>query len=283
MAIALLDFTQNVLRVAKQALGNRAGRPASGGLPREAHIVAHCIRKEESHTFTELVDRLGLMPKLCDLLGLHQDALPDPTTFYHSLDRYAMYVWRALLRRSAQQLRQSGQVALDSTFFERKQASQYYLQRSGRSVKTIKATTLTDTESLAVLDVHCCIEREHDTKAGPRVVRRNADDLRAVLADNGFQDWHTEYELSALELEYLVHHRGSTPMATAHNALNRSKGYTQRWMAKTAYSTTKRTQDSALRSRFWYRQFREIVPCSQSTTSRRSLRNYDPAGVPHFQ
>ena len=25
-----------------------------------------------------------------------------------------------------------------------------------------------------------------------------------------------------------------------------------------AYSTVKRTQDSALRSRFWYRQFREI-------------------------
>ncbi len=112
-----------------------------------------------------------------------------------------MYVWRALLRVSAQQLRQSGHVALDSTFFERDQASQYYLQRQNRTVTTVKATTLTDTESLAVLDVHCCIEREHDTKAGPRVVRRNADDLRAVVADNGFQDWHTEYELSAYDLD----------------------------------------------------------------------------------
>ena len=54
---------------------------------------------------------------------------------------------------------------------------------------------LTDTESLAVLDAHCCIEREHDTKAGPRDVRRNADDLRSVAADNGFQDRHTEYEI----------------------------------------------------------------------------------------
>jgi IS5 family transposase len=48
-------------------------------------------------------------------------------------------------------------------------------------------------------------------------------------------------------------------MAAAHNALNRAKGYTQRWMAETSYTTIKRTQDSALRSRFWYRQFREIV------------------------
>jgi len=259
MAIDLLDFVQNALHAAKQALGKRAGKPESGGLPRETHIVVHCIRKEEGHTFTEIVNRLGLMPDICELLGIHPDALPDPTTFYHSLDRYAMYIWRAFLRVSAQKLHHSGHVALDSTFFERKEASQHYLQRSGRTVKTIKATTLTDTESLAVLDVHCCIEREHDTKAGPRVVRRNADDLRSVAADNAFQDWHTEYESAALGVEPLVHHRGSTPMAAAHNALIRAKGYTQRWMAETSYSTVKRTQDSALRSRFWYRQFREIV------------------------
>ena len=259
MAVELLDLVKTALRVAKQALGNRAGKPESGGLPREAHIVAHCIRKEEDYTFTELIDRLGLMPDVCDLLGINPDALPDPTTFYHSLNRYAMYIWRALLRVSAQQLPQSGHVALDSTFFERNQASQYYLHRQNRSVKTIKATTLTDTESLAVLDVHCCIEREHDTKAGPRVVRRNADDLRTVVADNGFQDWYTEYELSAYDLDYRVHHRGSKPMAVAHNALNQAEGYTQRWMAETSYSTTKRTQASALRSRFWYRQFREII------------------------
>ena len=170
-----------------------------------------------------------------------------------------MYIWRALLRVSAQQLPQSGHVALDSTFFERKQASQHYIQRSGRSVKTVKATTLTDTESLAVLDVHCCIEREHDTKAGPRVVRRNADDPRTVVADNGFQDWYSEHEIEAYDLEYRVHHRGSKPMAVAHNALNQLNGYTQRWMAETSYSTVKRTQASALRSRFWYRQFREII------------------------
>ena len=259
MGVALLDLVETALRVAKQALGNRVGKPDSGGLAREAHIVAHCIRKEEGHSYAELVDRVGLMPKICDRLGIHPDALPDPTTFYHSFDRYAMYVWRALLRISAQQHPQSGHAALDSTFFERNQASQYYLQRRGRNIKTIKATTLTDTESLAVLDVHCCIEREHDTKAGPRVVRRNADDLRAVAADNGFQDWHTEYEIAALGVEYLVHYRGSTAKATANNALIRAKGYTQRWMSETSYSTVKRTQDSALRSRFWYRQFREIV------------------------
>ena len=80
MGVALLDLVEKALRVAKQALGNQAGKPASGGLAREAHIVAHCIRKEESHSYAELIDRLGLMPEICERLGLHPDALPDPTT-----------------------------------------------------------------------------------------------------------------------------------------------------------------------------------------------------------
>ena len=70
---------------------------------------------------------------------------------------------------------------------------------------------------------------------------------------------HSEQEIAAHGVDYLVHYRGETPKAAANNALIRAKGYTQRWMAETSYSTVKRTQDSALRSRFWYRQFREIV------------------------
>ena len=103
------------------------------------------------------------MPDVCDRLGNHSEALPDPTTFYHSLDRDAMYVWRALLCVSAQQLRQSGHIALDSTSFERDQASQDYLQCQSRTVTTIKATTLTDTESLAMLDVHYHSSRSIDS------------------------------------------------------------------------------------------------------------------------
>jgi len=53
MGVALLDLVETALRVAKQALGNRAGKPDSGGLAREAHIVAHCIRKEEGHSYAE--------------------------------------------------------------------------------------------------------------------------------------------------------------------------------------------------------------------------------------
>ncbi len=46
---------------------------------------------------------------------------------------------------------------------------------------------------------------------------------------------------------------------TPSNTLIRSNGYTQRWMAETSYSSTKRSLGSELRSLGWYRQFREIV------------------------
>jgi len=79
------------------------------------------------------------------------------------------------------------------------------------------------------------VEARHE-ETGPQVVRRNADDLQSVAADNGFQDWHTEYEIAAHDIDYLVHYRGSSANAAAKNALNRAKGYSQRWMAETSYS-----------------------------------------------
>ena len=214
---------------------------------------------EEGWTYTEVIDRLSLMPQICELLGLLPEALPDPTTFYYSFDRYAMRVWRALLRVSAQQHPNSGRVALDSTFFERGHASHYYLKRADRTIKTLKVTTLTDTESLAVLDVHCSAKWRHDTILGRKLVRRNADELVSVAADKAFHNWPIRYEYMAESIEPLLLRSGSTLGPILHNTLIRSNGYTQRWMAETSYSSTKRSLGSELRSLGWYRQFREIV------------------------
>ncbi len=89
-------------------------------------------------------------------------------------------------------------------------------------------------------------------------VRRNADDLHTVAADNGFQDWHTEYEFYSLGVEPLIHYRGSSINAISSNALIRERGYTQRWMAETSYSSVKRSLGDAVRAQAWYREFREI-------------------------
>jgi hypothetical protein len=50
-----------------------------------------------------------------------------------------------------------------------------------------------------------------------------------MAADNGFQDWHTEYEIAALDNEYLAQYRGRKAKATENTALIQMKGYTQWW------------------------------------------------------
>ncbi|MFD2373806.1 IS5 family transposase [Haloarchaeobius iranensis] len=259
MEVDLLDFVEQCRQLVKQALGKHAGEPASGGFARWKHVVLHCFRLEDGHSYRETPNRLQYMTEICDGLGLDPDDMPDFTTLYKSFDRLEMWVWRALLRVSAQQHPQSGHAALDSTFFDRRSASSYYRQRSGSNVQTLKVTTLTDRESLAVLDVHISARWKHDTKTGAQVVRRNADDLLSVAADKAFHNWITKYEFYALGVEPLILQRGSRPLTLGHNALIRAKGYSQRWMAETSYSTTKRSLGDAVRALGWYRQFREIV------------------------
>jgi IS5 family transposase len=259
MEVDLLDFVERCRHLAKQALGKHAGEPASGGFARWIHVVLHCFRLEEGHSYRETPNRLEYMAEIRDVLGLDRDNLPEFSTVYKSFDRLKMWVWRALLRVSAQQHSQSGHAALDSTFFDRHSASSYYRRRSGSTVQTLKVTTLTDRESLAVLDVHISARWKHDTKTGPQVVRRNADDLLSVAADKAFHNWITKYEFYALGVEPLLLQRGSRPLTLGHNALIRAKGYSQRWMAETSYSTTKRSLGDAVRALGWYRQFREIV------------------------
>ena len=87
MEIDLLDFVEQCRRLAKQALGKHAGEPASGGFARWVHVVLHCIRLEEGHSYRETPNRLKYMTEIRDVLGLDRDDLPDYSTIYKSFDR----------------------------------------------------------------------------------------------------------------------------------------------------------------------------------------------------
>ncbi len=168
----MLDFIEQCPDLAKQALGKHAGEPASGCSVRWVHVVLHCFRLEDGQRYRETSNRLKYMAEIRVALEIARDDLTGYTTLYKSFDRLKMWVWWALLRFSAQQHPQSGHSALDSTFSDRRRASSYYRQRAGRTIQTLKVTTLTDVESLAVLDVHITAQWKHDTKTGPQVVRR---------------------------------------------------------------------------------------------------------------
>jgi hypothetical protein len=67
MEVSLLDFVRECKQLAKQALGKHAGEPASGGFARWKHVVIHCTRLEDNHTYREVVDRT------CEMETRHVD------------------------------------------------------------------------------------------------------------------------------------------------------------------------------------------------------------------
>jgi hypothetical protein len=151
--IQLLDFVQECKRLVKQALGKRAGEPASGGLARWKHLVLHCIRINNEYSYRELVDRVALMDAVCEVLELEPDELPKPLTLCKAFNRLKTRVWRQLLRVSAQQLPTSGHSAIDVTYFERTQPSFRSRRRSGRTIQTLRPTVLVDSYTKTVLSV----------------------------------------------------------------------------------------------------------------------------------
>lgn len=77
------------------------------------------------------------------------------STFYNAFERDPMSVWQQLLRRLTEVLDFYGHAAIDTTCFDRQQASYHYLSRIDLSVRTIQATFLVDTTEGAMLDLHC--------------------------------------------------------------------------------------------------------------------------------
>lgn len=88
-------------------------------------------------------------------------------------------------------------------------------------VRTLEVTALTDVKSLAVRDIHITVRWKQDPRVGSLIVRVSADDLQFVTTDNGVEHWHIEYEITAREIKYRLHYRGSSREAAANNTLNR--------------------------------------------------------------
>jgi hypothetical protein len=87
MEIDILDFIEQRRDLAKQALGKHTGEPASSGFVRWIHIVLHCFRLEDGHSYRETPNRLKYMAEVRDALDLDRDNLPNHTTIYKSFGR----------------------------------------------------------------------------------------------------------------------------------------------------------------------------------------------------
>ncbi|WP_225336305.1 IS5 family transposase [Halomicrobium urmianum] len=246
--------------------------PAGNGFPAWKHVTLHFLRIHMDATYREIVDWVSEMDRVRGLLRLARSAFPAPSTLWRSFERAPMRVWRQLLRRSAARCDPGDHGALDATFFDRQAASSHYIARSDRHRRTLKATALIDTESCAVLDVHCSAHWPHDTQVGRRVALRNTTKIESLAGDNGYDDQSLRDALRAAGVRPVIRHRLFAHYDHAHNARLDSGLYGQRLMAETAFSAIKRRYGSAVRPRAWYREFRELVLTAAVYNLERSIK-----------
>ncbi|WP_284011778.1 IS5 family transposase [Haloarcula pelagica] len=255
-------FTKKAVQLAKNAVGERgevAAPEGGGGFAEYAVVSLHCLRVYLEKSYREALDLLSEMPQILGEIGLDAADLPDHSTLVKWFDRIKTALWRVLLRLSAQLHKPSGHAAIDATFFDRQNASKHYCRRTNYRVQTLKATALVDTESQAILDVHCTTKKRHDTQLGWQVARRNAGDLASLAADKGYDWMDLREKLREEGVRPLIKHREFRPIDHAHNARIDGPRYRQRAMCETVFSTIKRTLGDAVRARTWYAEFREII------------------------
>ncbi|SFT02871.1 IS5 family transposase [Halostagnicola kamekurae] len=255
-------FTSKVVQLAQNAVGGRgevAAPEGGGGFADYAVVSLHCLRVYLEKSYREALDLLSEMPHILGEIGLEPVDLPDHSTLVKWFDKIKTALWRVLLRLSAQLHEPSGHAAIDATFFDRENASKHYCRRTNYRVQTLKATALVDTETQAILDVHCTTEKRHDTQLGWQVARRNAGDLASLAADKGYDWMELREKLRDNGVRPLIKHREFRPIDHAHNARIDGPRYRQRAMCETVFSTIKRTLGDAVRARSWYGEFRELV------------------------
>ena len=256
-------FTEQVVSLAESYCDD-ADEPAApnggGRFADHATISLHCLRIFLEKSYVMTLDLLATMTPILREIGLDAADLPDPSTLCKAFDRITIDVWRVLLRLSAQLHEPSDHVALDATYFERSRASRHYCQRTNYRVQMLEATALVDTDSQAILDVHCTTTKQgSDADVCEQIARRYAGDLRTLAADKGYDcNWLRE-SLRELGVRPLIKHCVHAPYDHAHNARIDEELYAQRSMTETVFSSLKRSLGCAVRARAWYREFREIA------------------------
>ena len=215
------------------------------------------LREEIGKPLRRCEDYLNEMPGSLEVFEL--ETSPDHTSFWNWEKEFPTRRLRSLLRSSAEQAGVSGTAAIDASGFQRDQTSSHYRKRAGYSFRKLKTTLLVDTESLAIMDAHFTTKKAYDGHIGLQVFRRNAEDLRKLLADKMYSWGELREECREGSTRPVIKHCEQTPLQKAHNARIDDDLYHQWTMSETVFSLLKGGDGEKLRSRSWHGQFRELM------------------------
>jgi IS5 family transposase len=250
------EFVWQAYDLVKKALPKYSTKFSRKDYTQHQLAVLLLIWAKCDHGYRGTIEMVRLMTPIRDHLGL--DTMPDPSTLCHALDRMSLTIGRLLLRESLEPFDLSGFCGIDATGFERTSASQYYATTANMNIKSIKTTVLVDLDHNVVIDAHFTTTRKHDTKIGPQLLKKHSE-LSALAADKGYDDQSFRDQLRDDNIRPLIRHCESSPINYAANARMNDEDYHKRSNSESVFSAIKRKYGDRLRTRIWYRQFRELI------------------------
>jgi len=197
------------------------------------------------------------MPRIRNAINL--DELPSPSTLCKAFNRLDMAVWRVLLNLSVRLLPTNGVVGIDASGFDRSHASKHYTKRTRLTIQQLKVTLLVDTRVNAIIDLHVTTTRKHDSQIAPSLIKRNTGDVDVLLGDKGYDDQKVRALARESDVRPLIKHREFSSLHKAWNARLDADLYSQRSQSETVNSRLKRKYGAFVRSRLWWKQFRELA------------------------
>ncbi|WP_188979090.1 IS5 family transposase [Halocalculus aciditolerans] len=253
----LLRFVEQAFHLARRAVARYSSKFSKRRYTLHQHIVLLCLKVRKNTTYRTLLDELIEMPRIRSAIDLEE--LPSPSTLCKAFNRLNMAVWRVLLNLSATLLPTNGVVGIDASGFDRNHASKHYTKRTKLTIQQLKVTLLVDTRSNAILDVHVTTTRKHDSKIAPSLIKRNARKVVILLGDKGYDDQKVRALARGNGVRPLIKHREFSSLHKAWNARLDADLYGQRSQNETVNSRIKRKYGAFVRSRHWWKQFRELV------------------------
>jgi len=253
----LLQFVERAMVLARRAVARFSTRYSRKRFTLRQQVVLLCLKVKKTTTYRDLVDELVELPRIRDALDF--DSIPAPSTLCKAFDRLEMAVWRVLLNVSLADLPLNGVTGIDASGFERAHASTHYTKRTNLTIQQLQTTLLVDTATNAVLDIRVTTTPTHDTQIAPQVVKRNGQSIAVLTGDKGYDDQTLRQLARDRDIRPLIKHRQFTPLHKAWNARLDSDLYHRRNMNETVNAAIKQGFGTFVRSRLWWKQFRELV------------------------
>jgi IS5 family transposase len=253
----LLRFVEQAFHLARRSVARYSSKFSKRRYTLHQHVVLLCLKVRKNTTYRTLLDELIEMPRIRSAIELEE--LPSPSTLCKAFNRLDMAVWRALLNLSVTLLPTNGVVGIDASGFDRSHASKHYTKRTKLKIQQLKVTLLVDTRANATLDLHVTTTRKHDSQIAPALIKRNADEVATLLGDKGYDDQKIRSLAREDGVRPLTKHREFSSLHKAWNARLDANLYGQRSQNETVNSRLKRKYGAFVRSRHWWKQFRELV------------------------